>query len=167
MYNSGCTAKGSLNDSKFNDPMPWIGIYVAAASIICGIAMAVDALNGEAILRTRLMPWSMRFCNGDSDYMWSTTLVLFSQTVVVGLGTISPAFRWFMTINFRCPTKARQTCGQEFVVERYWIKRMLLWQVQPLEIRICNGAENMLTGQSFKFSAWLLGHRKGWFAVAR
>ncbi|GJS62368.1 hypothetical protein Tco_0657152 [Tanacetum coccineum] len=46
MYNSGCTAKGSLNDSKFNDPMPWIGIYVAAASIICGIAMAVDALNG-------------------------------------------------------------------------------------------------------------------------
>ncbi|PWA98047.1 hypothetical protein CTI12_AA023850 [Artemisia annua] len=279
MFNSGCTAEGSLNDSKFNDPMPWIGIYVAAASIICGIAMALDALNGfrykkfwfpcrffslnattltviavsikfsvdlnaamprrqdqlakvsssaficvvmgnllpslgtmqdtellmniialgilvvtaivniciqmgtaerlkqdlvkywmmaytsspqfvigrsapcsasgafclfnmlilgEAILRTRLMPWSMRFCNGDSDYMWSTTLVLISQTVAVGIGTISPAFRWFMTINFRCPTKAKRACGREFVVERYWIKRMLLWQVQPLEIRICN-----------------------------
>ncbi|PWA64041.1 hypothetical protein CTI12_AA318880 [Artemisia annua] len=46
MLNSGCTTEGSLNDSKFNDPMPCIGIYIAAASIICGIAMALDALNG-------------------------------------------------------------------------------------------------------------------------
>nr|GEV66691.1 transmembrane protein [Tanacetum cinerariifolium] len=270
MFNSGCAADGSLNDSKFNDPMPWIGIYVAAASIICGIAMALDALNGfrykrfwfpcrfftlnattltviavaikfsvdlnaamprrqdqlakklkqankvcfnqrnlpvaerlkqdlgkywmmaytsspqfvigrsapcsasgafclfnmlilgEAILRTRLMPWSMRFCNGDSDYMWSTTLVLFSQTVAVGLGTISPAFRWFMTINFRCPTKARRACGQEFVVERYWIKRMLLWQVQPLEIRICNRwCRKNAHGAKFQIFRLVIGTQKG------
>lgn len=364
MFNSGCTAEGSLNDSKFNDPMPWIGIYVAAASIICGIAMALDALNGfrykkfwfpcrffslnattltviavsikfsvdlnaamprrqdqlakvsssaficvvmgnllpslgtmqdtellmnimalgilvvtaivniciqmgtgvifefwiehviimllmiillailcsltcavptakyyldityekklkqankvcfnqrnlpvaerlkqdlvkywmmaytsspqfvigrsapcsasgafclfnmlilgEAILRTRLMPWSMRFCNGDSDYMWSTTLVLISQTVAVAVGTISPAFRWFMTINFRCPTKAGRACGREFVVERYWIKRMLLWQLQPLEIRICNRwCRKHAHGAKFQIFRLFIGTQKG------
>ncbi|KAM0045638.1 hypothetical protein Hdeb2414_s0009g00306321 [Helianthus debilis subsp. tardiflorus] len=45
MFHSGCTSDGSLNNSKFNDPMPWIGIYVAAASLICGIAMTIDALH--------------------------------------------------------------------------------------------------------------------------
>uniref|UniRef100_A0A5B6YQT6 Uncharacterized protein n=1 Tax=Davidia involucrata TaxID=16924 RepID=A0A5B6YQT6_DAVIN len=42
----GCTINGNLNDSKFSEPMPWIGIYVAAASAACAIAMAVDAIHG-------------------------------------------------------------------------------------------------------------------------
>ncbi|GKC18133.1 hypothetical protein Tco_1014915 [Tanacetum coccineum] len=94
--------------------------------------------------------------------MWSTTLVLFSQTVAVGLGTISPAFRWFMTINFRCPTKARRACGREFVVEKYWIKRMLLWQMQPLEIRICNRwCRKHAHGAKFQIFRLFIGTQKG------
>ncbi|GJW93336.1 hypothetical protein Tco_0173008 [Tanacetum coccineum] len=140
--------------------------FVIGRSAPCSASGAFCLFNmlilGEAILRTRLMPWSMRFCNGDSDYMWSTTLVLFSQTVAVGLGTISPAFRWFMTINFRCPTKARRACGQEFVVERYWIKRMLLWQVQPLEIRICNRwCRKHAQGAKFQIFRLVIGTQKG------
>ncbi|XP_076889109.1 uncharacterized protein LOC143539780 [Bidens hawaiensis] len=116
--------------------------FVIGRSAPCSASGAYCLVNllilGESILRTRLMPWSFRFCTGDSDYKWSTTMVLMCQTAAVVVGTISPAFRWFMTINFRCPTKASRACGHEFVVERYWIKRMLLWQVQPLDLRICN-----------------------------
>ncbi|KAJ9555422.1 hypothetical protein OSB04_010036 [Centaurea solstitialis] len=35
MFSDGCTAEGSLNDSKFNDPMPWIGIYVGRGIALC------------------------------------------------------------------------------------------------------------------------------------
>ncbi|CAA2984459.1 Hypothetical predicted protein [Olea europaea subsp. europaea] len=34
------------NPKKFSSPMPWIGIYVAFASAICSLAMALDAING-------------------------------------------------------------------------------------------------------------------------
>ncbi|KAJ7952491.1 putative Plant/MNJ7-17 protein [Quillaja saponaria] len=41
----GCNIDGNLDDSKFSVPIPWIGIYVAAASVACLIAMATDAVN--------------------------------------------------------------------------------------------------------------------------
>ncbi|CAA2958782.1 Hypothetical predicted protein [Olea europaea subsp. europaea] len=34
------------NPKKFSSPMPWIGIYVAFASAICSLAMALDAIIG-------------------------------------------------------------------------------------------------------------------------
>lgn len=46
MVGLGCTLEGNLNDSKFNQPIPWIGIYIATASAACAIAMAVDAFQG-------------------------------------------------------------------------------------------------------------------------
>ncbi|XP_058224781.1 uncharacterized protein LOC131333953 [Rhododendron vialii] len=46
MIGLGCTVDGYLNDSKFDQPVPWIGIYIAVASAACAIAMAVDAFNG-------------------------------------------------------------------------------------------------------------------------
>lgn len=42
----GCTIDGNLDDSKFSEPMPWIGIYVAAASAACALAMLIDVLRG-------------------------------------------------------------------------------------------------------------------------
>ncbi|CAK9181942.1 unnamed protein product [Ilex paraguariensis] len=30
----------------YDSPMPWIGIYVAAASLVCSVAMAADVING-------------------------------------------------------------------------------------------------------------------------
>ncbi|KAL6556907.1 hypothetical protein OROHE_006783 [Orobanche hederae] len=42
----GCTAGGTLDDSKFDEPMPWIGMYVVAASAVCAIGMALDAIHG-------------------------------------------------------------------------------------------------------------------------
>ncbi|XP_071726953.1 uncharacterized protein [Rutidosis leptorrhynchoides] len=140
--------------------------FVIGRSAPCSASGAFCLFNtlilAEAIVRTRLMPWSFRFCNGDSDYKWSTTLVLMSQTVAVGVGTISPAFRWFMTINFRCPIKAELACGREFVVERFWIKRMLMWQVQPFDLKMGNRkCRKVVHGAKFKMFWFFIGMQKG------
>ncbi|KAK4389474.1 hypothetical protein Sango_2284400 [Sesamum angolense] len=42
----GCTVSGTVDDSRFSEPMPWIGLYVVAASAACAIAMALDAFHG-------------------------------------------------------------------------------------------------------------------------
>nr|GEY75608.1 hypothetical protein CTI12_AA150370 [Tanacetum cinerariifolium] len=46
MANGGCKADGSLNESRFDEPMPWIVIYVAGAALACGKAMTMNALHG-------------------------------------------------------------------------------------------------------------------------
>ncbi|MFS8004056.1 hypothetical protein Hanom_Chr13g01221171 [Helianthus anomalus] len=140
--------------------------FVIGRSAPCSASGAFCLVNllilAESIIRTRLMPWSFGFCSGDSDYRWSTTLVLICQTAAVVVGTISPAFRWFMTINFRCPTLASQAGEQEFVVERYWIKQMLFWQVQPLDLRICSRrGRRLIHGAKFHFFRFLIGMQKG------
>ncbi|KAK1436298.1 hypothetical protein QVD17_02077 [Tagetes erecta] len=140
--------------------------FVIGRSAPCSASGAFCLLNllilTESIVRPRLMPWSFRFCTGVSDYRWSTTLVFMCQTAAVAVGTISPAFRWFMTINFRCPTKAQQASGQEFVVERYWIKRMLFWQMQPLELRICSRrARKVIHRAKYHLFSFLIRMQKG------
>ncbi|KAL6004981.1 hypothetical protein ACLOJK_005540 [Asimina triloba] len=43
----GCSSNGgNLDDSKFSEPLPWIGVYIAAASLACALAMAADAYRG-------------------------------------------------------------------------------------------------------------------------
>ncbi|CAA2990732.1 Hypothetical predicted protein [Olea europaea subsp. europaea] len=32
--------------NKLDDPVPWIGVYIAAASVVCSLAMAADAFHG-------------------------------------------------------------------------------------------------------------------------
>ncbi|KAK4365207.1 hypothetical protein RND71_016565 [Anisodus tanguticus] len=230
----GCTIDGNLDDSRFSEPMPWIGIYVAAASAACALAMAMDVLHGfrrrklwfpcnffslnattltllavatklsvdlntsmprrqdqltklssAALICTviaNFMPSlglvenkellmnimalgifvitaivnigiqlatgviyvfcvehiALIFCSGDSEYKWSTTLILVTHTVAIGVGTIAPAFRWFIAINFHCPKKAKNACKLKwFKVENYWIHILLQWKECPLDFRIC------------------------------
>uniref|UniRef100_A0A1D1Z8Y7 DNA translocase FtsK n=1 Tax=Anthurium amnicola TaxID=1678845 RepID=A0A1D1Z8Y7_9ARAE len=42
----GCAASGALDDTLYTKPLPWIGLYVAAASFLCAAAMAFDAYSG-------------------------------------------------------------------------------------------------------------------------
>nr|GEW91743.1 ribonuclease H-like domain-containing protein [Tanacetum cinerariifolium] len=42
-----------------------------------------------------------------------------------------------MAINFGCPKKAKKACGRQIGVEKYWIKKLLLWQMKPLDLNIC------------------------------
>lgn len=104
--------------------------FVMGRSVTCaasGAICLVSALTfAEAMIRSYLMPRSFRFCTGESDYKWSTILILIAQTIAVGVGTIAPAIRWFTAANFRCPKKRKKDRNHEFFkVERYWTKLLL------------------------------------------
>uniref|UniRef100_A0A162AHZ2 Uncharacterized protein n=2 Tax=Daucus carota subsp. sativus TaxID=79200 RepID=A0A162AHZ2_DAUCS len=199
----GCSPDGYLNDSKFSEPMPWIGIYVAAASALCALAMSVDTVHAfryrklwfpcsffslnattltlvavavklsvdlntsmprsqdqlvklsstvfictvmasgafcllsattlaEAVLRAHLMPWSFKFCRGTSEYEW---LMLVTQIIAVGVGTIAPAARWFTAIKFRCMKELKMVDKADFEVEKYWIQKLVEWKERPLALQ--------------------------------
>ena len=109
-------------------------------SVICTASGAFCLLStmflAEAMLRTYVMTSSFKFCSGESDYKLTTTLILFTQAVAVGVGTIAPAFRWFMAINFKCPKRGSISVKMEFEIEKYWIQGLLGLKKQPLTLRI-------------------------------
>ncbi|WJX65356.1 hypothetical protein P8452_50029 [Trifolium repens] len=41
-----CNSEGYLDDTEFSKPMPWIGIYIATASLLCLISMSADLIKG-------------------------------------------------------------------------------------------------------------------------
>ncbi|KAJ1390127.1 hypothetical protein SESBI_37743 [Sesbania bispinosa] len=112
--------------------------FVLGRSVVCTASGAFCLLStmtlAEAMLRSYLMPWSFRFCTGDSDYKWSTILILIVQVAAVGVGTIAPAFRWFIAINYRCPSLRREKVRRRFQVEGYWTDRLVLIKESPLGI---------------------------------
>ncbi|XP_057512135.1 uncharacterized protein LOC130794280 [Actinidia eriantha] len=122
--------------------------FVIGRSVTCTASGAFCLLAAmtlaEAVLRSYLMPWSFKFCSGDSDYKWSTTLVLITQIVAVVVGTIAPAFRWFIAIHFRCPTKATKACKSQFRVESYWNQWLVEGKECPLVLRFGNRNCNRL-----------------------
>ncbi|KAL3647290.1 hypothetical protein CASFOL_008258 [Castilleja foliolosa] len=93
----------------------------------------------EAMLRSYFMPWSFRFCKGESDYKWSAMLILVTQAVAVAIGTIGPASRWFLAIKFRCPKRTKSHFRTEFLsVEKYWVQQLYQLKECPLDVRICS-----------------------------
>ncbi|CAL9213204.1 unnamed protein product [Arabidopsis halleri] len=83
-----------------------------------------------------LRPRSLGFCHGDSDYKWSTSLVLVCQTTAVAIGTIAPAIRWFTAVNFRCPIRGKKYYRDEFRVESYWTHWFSEKKQHPLSLWI-------------------------------
>ncbi|CAI0418167.1 unnamed protein product [Linum tenue] len=73
--------------------------FVMGRSVTCAASGALCLLGttvlAEAMLRSFFMPGSFKFCAGESDYQWSTTLVLVAQALAVGVGSVAPAVRWF------------------------------------------------------------------------
>ncbi|EXC28299.1 hypothetical protein L484_011803 [Morus notabilis] len=111
--------------------------FVMGRSVTCtasgALCLVSAAVLGEAIIRSYFMAWSVKFCTGDSDYKWSTSLVLVIQTIAVGVGTIAPACRWLFAIRFRCPYRGnKKEWRKEFRVEKYWIQRLEEMKDSPL-----------------------------------
>lgn len=111
--------------------------FVMGRSVTCtasgALCLVSAAVLGEAIIRSYFMEWSVKFCSGDSDYKWSTGLVLVIQTIAVGVGTIAPACRWLFAIRFRCPYRGnKKEWRKEFRVEKYWIQRLEEMKDSPL-----------------------------------
>ncbi|CAI0418166.1 unnamed protein product [Linum tenue] len=94
--------------------------FVMGRSVTCAASGALCLLGttvlAEAMLRSFFMPGSFKFCAGESDYQWSTTLVLVAQALAVGVGSVAPAVRWL-------PRNRKINCtGICFKVEKYWIQ---------------------------------------------
>ncbi|MQL77871.1 hypothetical protein Taro_010293 [Colocasia esculenta] len=90
----------------------------------------------QALLQVLLRRPGLRFCNGASDYGWSTTLVLTTQVAAVILGTVAPVYRWFYAVNFRSIRGKGWTCADEFTVEEYWVERLKDLKEAPPSIDI-------------------------------
>ncbi|EPS61407.1 hypothetical protein M569_13390, partial [Genlisea aurea] len=42
----GCGSNGVLDQSRYSQPLPWIGLYIAGASAVCALFMSLDAFHG-------------------------------------------------------------------------------------------------------------------------
>ncbi|XP_024005125.1 uncharacterized protein LOC18029443 isoform X2 [Eutrema salsugineum] len=118
--------------------------FVMARSVTCttsGFLCFLSAVTlTEAMVRSYfLQPRSLRFCNGNSDYKWSTTLVLVSQTAAVAIGTVAPATRWVNAVNLRCPSRANKILRDELRVESYWVECLTEKKESPLKLWIFHG----------------------------
>ncbi|KAK2632466.1 hypothetical protein EUGRSUZ_L01523 [Eucalyptus grandis] len=205
----GCV-NGSLNQAEFGKPMPWIGVYIAAASLACVIAMAADAAAGfryrqlwfpnryfalnamslsviavavklcvdlntpmarrkeqlaklsSSVLICTVMGNSMPSLGSmenkelrsnvialailvitsygpsesESDYKWSSTAILITQTIAVGVGTIAPAFRWFLTIRLKWQRRGNKSYKDEFKPEKYWIQQFIEIKERPFNLHV-------------------------------
>ncbi|MQL77870.1 hypothetical protein Taro_010292 [Colocasia esculenta] len=80
----GCTAAGDLNDTQYSRPLPWIGLYVAAASLLCGAAMGFDAYSG---FRRRQLWFPSRFFSINATTL---TLLGIATKLPVDLNTSMP-----------------------------------------------------------------------------
>ncbi|XP_022154498.1 uncharacterized protein LOC111021763 [Momordica charantia] len=116
--------------------------FVIGRSATCtasgAICLLTAAILAEAIVRSYLMQRSFKFCNGQSDYKWSITLILIVQCAAVGVGTVAPAIRWFAAINFRCPKLGKGGYKKEFTLENYWIRYLVEMKQCPLNIGVEN-----------------------------
>ncbi|CAA7027360.1 unnamed protein product [Microthlaspi erraticum] len=119
--------------------------FVMARSVTCttsGFLCFLSAVTlAEAMLRSYfLQPRSLGFCNGDSDYKWSTTLVLVSQAALVAIGSIAPASRWFSAVKLRCPSSRAKKCLREDLrVESYWSESLVEKKERPLNLWMFHG----------------------------
>ncbi|CAF2130128.1 unnamed protein product [Brassica napus] len=116
--------------------------FVMARSVTCAASGFLCILSAvalaEAMVRSYfLQPRSVGFCNGESDYKWSTTLVLVSQGVAIAFGTIAPASRWFSAVNSRCPSK--KGLRDEMRVESYWFECLSEKKERPLSLWMLHG----------------------------
>lgn len=84
MHQHGCAQGGaqSLDASGFSGPLPWVGLYAAAASAACALAMASDAVS--ALRRRQLWFPSFLFS------LNATTLTLLSVATKLPLDLSSP-----------------------------------------------------------------------------
>ncbi|KAG7542527.1 hypothetical protein ISN45_Aa07g024970 [Arabidopsis thaliana x Arabidopsis arenosa] len=78
----GCDSHGNLSDTEFSKPLPSIGVYVAAASLICGVAMFSDLLHG---FRHRKFWFPCKFFS-----LNATTLTFISVCVKLSLDLNTP-----------------------------------------------------------------------------
>ncbi|XP_058104534.1 uncharacterized protein LOC131248310 [Magnolia sinica] len=81
----GCSATGELDDQKFSEPMPWIGLYIVGASLVCSLAMGIDTFYA---FRRRKIWFPCKFFSLNAT---SLTLLSIATKLPVDLNTSMPS----------------------------------------------------------------------------
>ncbi|KAL0890187.1 hypothetical protein Bca101_014170 [Brassica carinata] len=117
----------------------WMMAHTSSPQFVMARSSAVTL--AEAMVRSYfLQPRSLGFCNGESDYKWSTTLVIISQGAAIAIGTVAPASRWFSAVSLRCPSRgAKKGLRDELRVESYWYDCLSEKKERPLNLWMLNG----------------------------
>ncbi|KAJ9554756.1 hypothetical protein OSB04_009370 [Centaurea solstitialis] len=102
----------------------------SASGVICalGIVMQVHVIL-TIVLERRI--------DYDSDYRWSTSVILKTQFIGVVLGSIAPISRCFASLSFKLSTKWIWNHIKVFKVESYWTEKLCDWKRSsvPFEFR--------------------------------
>ncbi|CAM8878554.1 unnamed protein product [Rhodiola kirilowii] len=116
--------------------------FVMGRSVTCTASGAICLLSAatlaQAVIRSycTAQQTTNDFCRGESDYKWSVSLILFTQVAAVTVGTIAPALRWFLAINYRCRTRIIRSGNELLKVESYWLQTLLEAKDCPLVFKI-------------------------------
>ncbi|XP_068669435.1 uncharacterized protein [Aristolochia californica] len=115
--------------------------YVHGRSALCGASGVFCLLSAfmlvEAVLRTQLTGMT-GFCDGESDYEWSTMIIFVSQVIAIAVGSIAPASRWFNSISFSGSQTGGRCNRTNLRVEKYWVQRLVEWKGSPLPFQMTN-----------------------------
>ncbi|OWM86446.1 uncharacterized protein LOC116192498 [Punica granatum] len=142
--------------------------FVVGRSVTCTASGALCLLSAtalaEAMTRSYVMAGRFKFCTGESDYGWSSTMILIVQTIAVGIGTIAPALRWFVAIKFKCPKMVKKSFKDDFKLEKYWIKMLVEMKECPFFLqfrsrqcrRMIHGLKNEFLGFCIRLQAGIV-----------
>ncbi|KAG8378844.1 hypothetical protein BUALT_Bualt07G0027000 [Buddleja alternifolia] len=87
----------------------------------------------EAHIRLHL--WYMDY-GDESNYKWSTIIILYIQSSGVVLGTIAPVSRWYFAARFKISELGRRSLRDQLKIERYWTLRLVEWRESSLRVQI-------------------------------
>ncbi|KAL3616760.1 hypothetical protein CASFOL_039154 [Castilleja foliolosa] len=112
--------------------------FVIAHSVPCvtaGVMCLVLALT-LLVAHIRIPLENRGFEMNNSDYKWSTTVILSIQTIGVALGTVAPLLRWFTAARFKSTMIGKKSFRDEFKVEAYWTHTLKQWRDSSIPIRL-------------------------------
>ncbi|CAH1452456.1 unnamed protein product [Lactuca virosa] len=94
----------SLEQSQYSKPMPWIGMYIALASLICTLAMVADLLHG---LRNRKLWFPCKYFTLNAA---SLTVIAVAMKLPMDLSNLMPGdvdvVAKFGSVSFMCTMMA-------------------------------------------------------------
>ncbi|XP_076956984.1 uncharacterized protein LOC143632317 [Bidens hawaiensis] len=103
----------------------------AASGVICVLSFLFHAL----IIIVLVGPiQSEKPNNYDSDYKWSTLVILIVQFLGVILGTIAPFIRCFASLSFKLSSEIISKHIKVFKVEKYWTQKLYDWKYGRIKL---------------------------------
>ncbi|GFP92383.1 hypothetical protein PHJA_001382500 [Phtheirospermum japonicum] len=136
--------RSALNEEERVNTKYWIMAetsnpqFVIARSVTCTTSGIVSLVIAVVLLEAEIR-MAMEFNllhQYVSSYGWSTRLILLAQTIGVIVGTIAPASRWFVAINFRSSNEDSNSIRTALTVEGYWTQKMVEWRQSSLSFKI-------------------------------